>query len=38
MLCSKGFLISLILSLFKAKALANSLRGLAYKQSKRKER
>jgi hypothetical protein len=34
MLCGKGFLISLILPVFKTKALANSLRGLAYTQSK----
>ena len=31
MLCGKGSLISLILPVFKTKALANSLRGLAYK-------
>jgi hypothetical protein len=32
MLCGKGSLISLILALFKTKALANSLRGLAFTQ------
>jgi hypothetical protein len=34
MLCGKGSHISLTLPLFKTKALANSLRGLAYTQSK----
>jgi hypothetical protein len=34
MLCGKVSLISLILPLFKTTALANSLRGLAYKQRK----
>ena len=34
MLCGNGTLISLILPLFKTKALANSLRGSAYKKSK----
>ena len=33
-LCGKGTPISLILPLFKTKALANRLRGLSYKQSK----
>jgi hypothetical protein len=32
MLCGKASLISLILPLFTTKALANSLRGMAYKQ------
>ncbi len=34
MLCGMGCHISLIASLFKTKVFANSLRGLAYKQSK----
>jgi hypothetical protein len=37
MFCGKGSLISLILPLFKTKALANSLRGLAYKPSKERK-
>ena len=35
MLCGKGSLNSLILPLFKTKSVANSLRGLAYKLSKK---